>query len=360
MEYPKEFISLIHRLDKQPNPNLCFIGQGSPRAKMIIVERDNHIDTSTTRGKGCYMMEVLHNANQWMRNIEGNICANDIPSWVESPFSSGNFNPLYPYKGLKRVLAKRDTDGSTINNGVSKSWLSYQKLRRIISPAFESEEIDFHQGAFLTSLSSVNCPIHGYSDEVRKSIGDRCEQLFTDSYFRSFDVILMPCGKMVKDCHVNVEKVFDQKFIEEIKYGDEWVRYYEKGGRVLMLTSPVIKCSDSLLNVIGNKARETLLKPLLKYFVYYKGTEDSMSKNLMAGYEHSWACSHLIGEDVRFEHEVYDMIKYYEIEEEWIDSFGIPRTLIGLFFNRYCHWSYYTTKDNFKHWFEDVRNVKNK
>lgn len=355
MKYPKEFISLVNSLANETDQDLQYIGQGNPWAKMLIVEKDNHIDTSTTRGEGCYMMEVLNNVKQWQKNIEENVCSDDVTSWIESPISIEAYNPLYPYKGLKNFLAKRDSEGSSINGGVSSSWVSYQKLRSAISPASESDVIDFHQTAFLTSLCSVKCPNHGYPDEVRKSVSVRCKQLFSLPYFRSFDVILMSCGRIVKDCHVNIEEVFDQKFVEEIKYGNEWIRYYEKDGKLLMLTGTIQRCSKELIGVIGKKAREYLMRQLMPYFVHYDGTEDSINNDSLAWYEYLWSCLRLIGKDSQYDFEVNDMINNYGFEEDWLDSFELPRTLIGLFFNRYCHWLNYADKDGFKSWFEKYR-----
>lgn len=360
MEYPKDFIQLVYRLANESSPNLKFIGQGSPRAKMLIVERDSHIDTSTPRGEGCYEMEILHNVQQWQKDFAKGINPMEVPSWPDSYISEENFNPLYPYKGLKNELAVRDDEGSPINKGVSKSWIAYQKLREIIIPTAGNGIVDFHQMAFLTSLSSVMCPLEGYSDEVKKSVSERCDGLFSDPYFKSFNVILMTCGRMVKDCHIDIEKLFDVKFKDEIKYGDEWIRYYVNGDRLLMLTSPIKKCSDALLEVIGNKAKECLMKPLMKYFVYYDGTDSTISNDLMGSYEHIWMCFHLLGDEQQYEFEVMDMIQHYGITEEWLDNFGIPRTLIGLFFNRYCHWSYCCIPKEFMAWFEDVRKGKKK
>ena len=96
---------------------------------------------------------------------------------------------------------------------------------------------------------------------------------------------------------------------------------------------------------------------LLKYCIYYDGTEKSRENRLWGDYEGHWLNDCIDTNDKAFQQEVEYMIRC-GISEEWLDSFGIPRSLIGIFFNRYCHWlGLYDIKD-FMSWFEDVRNKK--
>lgn len=67
MKYPSEFISLVNMVSSMTSDNLKFIGQGNLNACILLVGRDCNIDRSSTRGKGCYEMEYLHNVNQWKK-----------------------------------------------------------------------------------------------------------------------------------------------------------------------------------------------------------------------------------------------------------------------------------------------------
>ena len=98
-------------------------------------------------------------------------------------------------------------------------------------------------------------------------------------------------------------------------------------------------------------------KSLLKYCIYYDGTEES-SQTLMGDYERHWLDAYVQSNGQAFQWEVKDMI-HNGINEEWIDSFGIPRSMVGLFFNRYCHWVGLYNKNDFMKWFEDIRNGVN-
>lgn len=79
MKYPSEFISLVNMVSSMTSDNLKFIGQGNLNACILLVGRDCNIDRSSTRGKGCYEMEYLHNVNQWKKNIDNQTDALDIP-----------------------------------------------------------------------------------------------------------------------------------------------------------------------------------------------------------------------------------------------------------------------------------------
>ena len=96
---------------------------------------------------------------------------------------------------------------------------------------------------------------------------------------------------------------------------------------------------------------------LLKYCLYYDGTEKSRESCLWGDYEEHWLHECIKNNDQAFQSEVGYMINR-GISEERLDSFSIPRSLVGIFFNRYCHWvGLYDIKD-FMKWFENLRNKK--
>ena len=122
-------------------------------------------------------------------------------------------------------------------------------------------------------------------------------------------------------------------------------------------TRPITLCSDALLDKIALKVQQYLEPPLLKFCLYYDGTDESCENSHWGFYERHWVYGYIKTNNQEFQWEVQDMI-HHGISEDWIDSFGIPRTLVGIFFNRYCHWlGLYDIKD-FMKWFENVRSGK--
>ena len=86
---------------------------------------------------------------------------------------------------------------------------------------------------------------------------------------------------------------------------------------------------------------------LLKFCRYYKGDEAS-SSSLLGGYERRWVES-MLSERER----IMDIADEYDLR--WLETFnagdGVPLSLKATLFNRYFHWSDYSTIDNFKHWY---------
>ncbi len=357
MIYPSKFISLVGKVRSEDDQYVQFIGQGNPNAQILLVGKDCPIDRSTTRSEGCYEMEYLHNAAQWENNIVKQTDPLDVIDWVATcAIGEDKYNPLYPYRGQHNFKAVRSEDGELLNGGASASWCAYQKLvDKILHYPSPSPDIDFHRFTFHTVLSSINSPVDGYSVDTAKSVKSRCKILFRDSYFQSFPVIVLACGRFVKDYHIDIEDVFNQKYLSMDQDGKDWMRLFEKDGRLLIHTRPISFCSDVALDKIASKVQHHLEKPLLKYCLYYDGSDDSCENSKWGFYERHWLYGSVRTNDQEFQCEVTDMI-HNGISEDWIDSFGIPRTLVGIFFNRYCHWVGLFDIKDFMKWFEGVRN----
>lgn len=97
----------------------------------------------------------------------------------------------------------------------------------------------------------------------------------------------------------------------------------------------------------------------LKYCIYFDGNPEGRHENeLFASYEEKW-CEWVDdpSQEEYLQGNVREMIGR-GVPLSWIESFGIPQTLIGIFFNRYCHWIDFRDVADFKSWFEDVRNKR--
>lgn len=347
MPYSELFINLINRIKDSRNENLHFVGLGDPNAKVLFVSKECAIDRSNTRGNMFYEAEQMLNAKYWAKDIN-DIDSYDLPGW---------FNPSEPYDGAICVKAIRDKDGSICNNGTTATWLCYQKIiKGFFNRTFdENSYVDFYNDSFITELSCIENKDGAYYEATRNSINDRCNELLCDDYFRSFPIVIMNCGKYVKDYDINICKIFNQKYKATRKYDYGWMRIYEKNGRILLLTQFLASCNESYLKRIVSILKRFVEKPKLGYCVYYNGTERSNDKKLFAFYERCWIWhSFLYGE--QYEDDIKYM-KHYGITEEWIDSFNIPRSLVALFFNRYMHWAVMGNfhKELFMNWFEGVR-----
>ena len=97
----------------------------------------------------------------------------------------------------------------------------------------------------------------------------------------------------------------------------------------------------------------------LKYCIYFDGNSEGRHENeLFADYEERW-CEWVDdpSQEAYLQENVREMVGQ-GVPLSWIESFGIPQTLIGIFFNRYCHWTYGFEPKEFMSWFEDVRNKR--
>lgn len=357
MKYPSKFISLVSTIAAETDDNLKFIGQGNPNAQILLVGKDCNIDTSTTRGKGCYEMEYLHNTSQWEKNIANNIDVTDVTEWS---IGEDKYNPLYPYKGLHNIKAERTETGEVKNGGASATWCAYQKLAdKMFHYASPAIDIDFHQHTFMTVLCSNPILLDSYSKDVEKSVKARCESLFSTPFFRSFPVTIMACGRFAKDYHIDIEHVFNQSYKEIKQEGKDWIRLFEHEGRLLIHTRPIKMCSDVLLDIIAKKVQQHMETPLLKYCLYYDGSDESCENTQWGYYERHWLYKCVQTNNQAFQWDVKEMI-LNGISEEWIDSFDIPRTLVGIFYNRYCHWVGMYDKKDFMKWFEKIRRANKK
>lgn len=355
MVYSQPFRQLVQSCVSSKDNNVKFVGLGNPDSLFLFIGKECAIDCSTTRGLGCYNMEHAHNANQWMANIENDIRPDDVPNWLLSPIDEHYYNPLYPYRGQLNKKAFRDRDGSVTNQGTSSTWLSYQKLMDCICKSAKPIEIDFHQNSFVTELSDATSTYSKSKNaKTEESIQIRCEHLLNTDFFRLFPVTIVACGHYVRDYHIDLQEIFRQKFVKLIDEEYGWYSIHEYNGRLLIHTRQLSMCSDALISEIGTVVRSFLINKLLQYCLYYK--PGAICNDTYAFYEQHWIDGYIRTSNKEFDHEVLEMQRL-GIPQEWLDSFKVPYSLIGLFYNRYYHWIGMYDKDlsGFMKWFEKVR-----
>jgi hypothetical protein len=191
--------------------NKNYIGTGNTLADILIVGKESAIDMVSQRGQ--YDMEIANNADDWRSNLSNSITQDKVGSWFDP---NPKYNPLYPYKNQQNKI---ENATNRPNSGTSTTFYNYQKLiDKIYNNGVKSSLINFHEHTFITELSEATGK---YSSKVNKkqrkeSITERCEFL-KHSFYRDFPIVIVAVGHYVRDFDINIESLFDVKFVEQIK-----------------------------------------------------------------------------------------------------------------------------------------------
>ena len=213
MEYSNEFKDLIARIEQTKD----FIGYGNPNAKILIIGKEEALDIEEECDKEIYEIAVKSNWELWKKNDSSSITPDSIPVWKDSK-DSKDFNPLYPWKG------------DELPNG---TWKNYQKLINCLYPTADVGKMTtFHQYAFITEFNDLPSKKSKRKDpEVQQRITHRCKNVLNHPFYKSFPIVIAACGHYVKDYNINLEDIFNQKYIEpesvKIKTG-EWINIHRK------------------------------------------------------------------------------------------------------------------------------------
>lgn len=231
MEYLKEFIQLINDTQQEE-----FIGFGNPNAKILFVGKECGLDLSNQKDKSVYDKSNKPNWSHWNQNIHDvSITPESIPIWQES----NEFNPLFPYKG----------DHLPSGNG---TWNNYSKIVGRLYPDMVSANSLFHQFSFLTELNDLVMKYSKHSEEVLNAINRRCTNVLSKPFFKQFPVVIVGCGHYVREYHVNLEAIFNQKWDgKPVPVGkNEWINVHRNDDRILIHTRQLSMCSNKLIEAI--------------------------------------------------------------------------------------------------------------
>ena len=217
MDYSKEFLDLIAFTKKTDD----FIGYGNPNAKILIIGKEEALDMGIEDDKRIYEIAVKRNCELWEKNYASSITPDSIPVWKDSK----DFNPLYPWKG------------DELPKG---TWTNYQKLiNRLYPEADAGKMTTFHQYAFITEFNDLPSKKSKRKDpEVQQRITHRCKNVLNHPFYKSFPIVIAACGHYVKDYNINLEDIFNQKYIEpeSVKIKREWINIHRKDNRILIHT----------------------------------------------------------------------------------------------------------------------------
>ena len=218
MDYSNEFKDLIARIEQTKD----FIGYGNPNAKILIIGKEESLDMGKEDDNIIYNQASKGNWKGW-EEVIGNpsITPDSIPVWKES----GKFCPLYPWKG------------DDLPKG---TWTNYQNLiNRLYPEADAGKMTTFHQYAFITEFNDLPSKTSKRKDpEVQQRITHRCKNVLNHPFYKSFPIVIAACGHYVKDYNINLEDIFNQKYIEpeSVKIKREWINIHRKDNRILIHT----------------------------------------------------------------------------------------------------------------------------
>lgn len=236
MDYSKEFRDLIACTKDTED----FIGYGNPNAKILIIGKEESFDIKKEENNIIYNQASKGNWKGW-EEVIGNpsITPDSIPVWKDS----GKFCPLYPWKG------------DDLPKG---TWTNYQELiNRLYPEADAGKMTTFHQYAFITEFNDLPSKKSKRKDpEVQQRITHRCKNVLNHPFYKSFPIVIAACGHYVKDYNINLEDIFNQKYIEpesvKIETG-EWINIHRKDNRILIHTRQLSNSfSPDLIKCIAN------------------------------------------------------------------------------------------------------------
>lgn len=241
-----------------------FIGYGNPDAEVLIIGKECAIDP--VHDKNIYELSIKKNGEQWLDIINNpdKQDADKIPSWFSSSPLKEKFSPLFPFKGQRNVIEKRDKEGKPISGkeGTSATWYNYQKLiDRIYPDKTKNAEIDFLKYCFITEFSDICSPYSKKSPEVTESIRHRTENILNHPFFTSsFPIIIVACGHYIRQYEnvINLQELFGIKWDgHTICVGRNWYNIHKGNSRILIHTNQLsMNISNQLLDKIADECRE--------------------------------------------------------------------------------------------------------
>ena len=201
MIYNENFKKCVDNAISTQNNSLYYIGTGNPNAKILIVGKELAIDP---RNSGQIETEINKNIEQWQENIKENFSSDNLKYYSEGRDN----NPLFPYKGQKRIRNKNK------NGGTSNTWLNYQKLHDNIY-CTKALEINFHKDFFLTEINQHPSQSSQEQDNNQRNESIECRKKFIhdSDFFQSFPITILTCKAYI------AESQLQQLFIKGLTKG---------------------------------------------------------------------------------------------------------------------------------------------
>lgn len=224
-----------------------YIGMGNPNANLLIIGKELALDEDSQNP--VIVKTNLQNAKDWRANINNPQML--IPN-CENNSQITDFNPLYPYKGMKK---KCQPFGHT--------WRKYQLLYECTTDS-QSDEYTFYQGSFITELNQT--PSKYSAIQINKiranSIKKRVDLFFTSDFIQNFPIVIVACGHYPKENGVDLCEIFKVDFKSPTIHVDDdpkqWYNlHYSKDKdrpKMLIHTRQLsMNVSNNLIKMISNE-----------------------------------------------------------------------------------------------------------
>lgn len=185
--------------------NGFYVGTGNHAAKMLIIGKEASIDIEKNPIQ--HDIEFTNNAIDWENNITNNVQITDIRFQNEQAY-----NPIYPYRGQKNKIEHKATGH---NGGTSRTYFFYQNLiDQVFNNGKKSETINFHEQCFITELNQITSPYsHRIPKKVRAESIAKRHPFFRQTFFQKFPIVVVATGHYVRDFNIDLEALFNVKFI---------------------------------------------------------------------------------------------------------------------------------------------------
>jgi len=213
-----------------------YVGTGDPFADILIIGKEAAI--SKEKQPEQFKTEIIDNFSAWWKiNEKGKFDQSKIQTQTHITYQT----PLYPYKGQLLKINKGN------NNGTSKTWFTYQKLYNRIFDNRENQNIDFHEGVFITEVNPNPSPKTKDAEIDIGKLKKRKEIFLSSDFINDFPVIIIAgvgyfnTNKNTPDDLNEIEKTFNVKFHEKMLAGEKarqpyWIHWNEDKSRLLINT----------------------------------------------------------------------------------------------------------------------------
>jgi hypothetical protein len=246
----QELIKLANRED-------LYVGMGNPNSNILIVGKEIALDKDSQNP--VIEKTVLKNAEDWMININN---PNMSIENCEDNSKIEKFNPLCPYKGMKKQQQK---PGAT--------WRKYQLLYENLT-ACKSDEYTYNNGAFITEMNQIPSKYSAQQDkQLRAESIKKRESLFLASDFiQDFPIVIVACGHYPKENGVDLCKIFNVDFSGPVHADNDPKQWYnlhfsKKGDKPKVLihtrqlsSSVSGKLIEMIADEIGRFCRDNKIK----------------------------------------------------------------------------------------------------
>lgn len=246
----QEIVKLANRED-------LYIGMGNPNANILIVGKEIALEKGSQ--DPVILKTVLKNAQDWMVNINNpdlQIENCEVDNKIEK------FNPLCPYKGMKK---KQQKAGHT--------WRKYQLIYENLTNSI-SDEYTFHQGAFITEMNQIPSKYSAQQNKKLRadSIKKRVDLFITSDFIQSIPIVIIACGHYPKEHGFDLCKIFNVDYKATIHANEDTRQWYNvhfnKVGdnpKILIHTRQLSSSvSGKLIEMIANEIVEFCRKNTIK------------------------------------------------------------------------------------------------